>query len=129
MFNKSYLAALLFSMLTVSSIAEETPNSAEIEALSPILQCDKQYEICSTKCDEMQSIECLDACEARLDKCYDASMSQTDDAPSVEYQENEPDTTENSDQENESESIPDSEGTEQENDSEYTTPPVKDEEG
>ena len=100
MFKKPFLTALLFSMLTVSSMAEETPNMVEIEELSPIAQCDEQYNTCSEKCEYSFPNACIDQCQALADQCYDYAVSETDDEPPfIEGQE-------------ESEFVPPSENTE-----------------
>ena len=81
MFKKAFLTALLFSMLTVSSIAEETPNMAEIEELSPIAQCDEQYNACAEKCGDSFPNACIAQCQELADQCYDYAVSETDDEP------------------------------------------------
>lgn len=103
MFKKSFLTALLFSMLTVSSIAEETPNTVEIEELSPIAKCDEQYDICTTKCKDTFPNTCVEQCQIHIDQCYANAYEETDDTPPVIDEE-------------ESETVPPSENTENESD-------------
>lgn len=81
MFKKYFLTALLFSMLSGSLIAEETPNMAEIEELSPIAQCDEDYSKCSEKCGDPSLDTCVDQCTIIADKCYDTYLSGIDDVP------------------------------------------------
>ena len=92
MFKKSFLTALLFSVLTISSLAEEAPNMDEIEELSPIAKCDEQYDKCIEKCGDSSPDECVDKCTEIADKCYDVYLSETDDTPPVEDTENEPES-------------------------------------
>ena len=104
MFKKSFLTALLFSMLTVSSMAEETQNTAGIEELSPIFQCDEEYNICEEKCGDSFPNTCIEQCQIHIDQCYANAYEETDDTPPV------------IDEEQESETVPPSENTENESD-------------
>lgn len=80
MFKKTLLAILLFSILLVSSKAEDTEGMYEMEELSPIIQCDEQYNDCAEKCVEpTTSNACIEQCQLTADQCYNNVLSDTDD--------------------------------------------------
>ena len=79
MFKKTLLAILLFSILLVSSKAEETEGMYEMEELSPIIQCDEQYNECAEKCVDSTTNTCIEQCQLRADQCYNNVLSDTDD--------------------------------------------------
>ncbi len=70
---------MLFSILSVSSTAEETENIYETEELSPIVQCDEQYNECAEKCGETTHNACIEECQITVDQCYNNALSDTDD--------------------------------------------------
>lgn len=115
MFKKTLLAALLFSMITGCSITEETKNVSEEEEISPITQCDEQYNECVEKCGDPASETCIAQCQAAVEQCYVIVQSGTEDVPTVEDQEAEPETVlPSEDQEAEPEVVPPSEESETE---------------
>ena len=80
MFKKTLLALLLFSILLVSSKAEETEGMYEMEELSPIIQCDEQHNDCAEKCgDPTTPNACIEQCQLTADQCYNDVLSDTDD--------------------------------------------------
>lgn len=83
MFKKTLLVAFLFAMITGCSIREETKNSFEVDELSPIAQCDEQYNECAEKCGDSFPNTCSEQCKVIADQCYAIVLSETEDKESV----------------------------------------------
>ena len=75
MFKKTFLTAVLFSMLSGSLIA--------VEYEEPILECDEKFDICADKCAEDAPDSCYNQCEATSENCYKTYVYEDGSVPKV----------------------------------------------
>lgn len=78
MFKKTLLAFLLFSIILVSSDAEEAENVHEVEEVSSIIQCDEQFNECAEECGESSPNKCIEQCQLTAKQCYNNVLCETD---------------------------------------------------
>ena len=75
MFKKTFLTALLCSMMAGSLFA--------VEYAEPIVECDEKFDKCAEKCGDDAPDSCFDKCDEESANCYKNYVYEDGSRPQV----------------------------------------------